>query len=449
MDSIVECDVQYNIMISEKLVCGIWQSPISTDLLTDQGEHFRKIYAGRPVSGPGCDFQDAIFAIDGRLMLGDVELHVDAREWYMHGHHRDNRYNNVALHVVMWHSGDIPTVLENGRMIPTVSLRTLMETTGDSGCQVNQNQPLLPARTCPAAQMVRKGGMLQTILAECGHKRFEAKADYFRTVQGENDAEQMLFRGIMGALGYSRNTSAFEKLADLISCETLKREAVGGRTLVVALMLGSAGLLECSKNRSTEKTNSGYYVELKRLWQRSGREPAMSREEWCLYGIRPGNTPLYRIEAAAELVMRYRKSGFLSGMLELLQAAPDHNYHAGLEEGLIVERTDNMRRKKRPALLGKMRAGEIVVNIILPYLYSYALAAKRKTLAEKALRLYSCYPATGQNYITRLMAGNLGVGHGASMNACSQQGLLYIFKTYCRHRACASCPVVSDRKHKK
>ena len=166
----------------------------------------------------------------------------------------------------------------------------------------------------------------------------------------------------------------------------------------------------------------------------------MQEQEWCLFGIRPGNSPERRIMAVAELLMRYRACGIFDGMLELVRSAPQKGNRVHLERGITVDMTGLFAMK--PALLGKARAGEIVINVILPLFYSYAKKERQSTLAVKIRRLYLDYPSLTPNYITRLMSKNLGLVAGQRLNACGQQGLIYIFKTHCRYRDCGNCPVV-------
>ncbi len=430
-------------MISEKMVCGTWQSPIACDLITDKGEHFRKIYAGRPVSGPGCDYQDAIFSIDGNLMLGDVEVHVDAREWYLHGHHRDERYNNVALHVVMWHSGSIPTVLENGRTIPTVSLHSLIERPSCMPAVENEQH----RRGCPFVcgdEYLRK---LHDVLRECGMRRFNARVLDFHQALAKENAGQVLYRGMMGALGYSRNTSPFEKLADVLPLDSLLGKKDTESTYLLALMLGSAGLLAAASSRAQEVRDLDCSA-LYKLWKKLGKEPDMEKYEWYLFGIRPGNNPLRRMAAAAELLMRYRGCGLVEGMCRLVRDAPAKGFRQHLEQGIVVGGEAGSGTKGHSALLGRGRAAEIVINVILPFVHAYAGTNGEKALAGKALRLYAIYPATEQNYISRLMGKNLGLGAGKRLDACRLQGLIYVFKTYCRFRDCAGCLLANSHNNR-
>ena len=89
-----------NTDIPEKTIALIWQGQLVASLLTDAGEQLQIIHPGRVSSGSGCDFTDAVFAIDGKVIKGDIEIHVKSSQWYSHGHHRDPKYNNIALHVV-------------------------------------------------------------------------------------------------------------------------------------------------------------------------------------------------------------------------------------------------------------------------------------------------------------------------------------------------------------
>ena len=50
------------------------------------------------IEGP--DFQGAEFELYEKIYRGDVEIHKDCTEWKKHGHHLDQRYDRVVLHLV-------------------------------------------------------------------------------------------------------------------------------------------------------------------------------------------------------------------------------------------------------------------------------------------------------------------------------------------------------------
>jgi len=52
---------------TEKLIARIWQHKPVTELVTTDGEQINVIHPGRSSNTSGCDFQDAVFVINGAL----------------------------------------------------------------------------------------------------------------------------------------------------------------------------------------------------------------------------------------------------------------------------------------------------------------------------------------------------------------------------------------------
>ena len=89
---------------SEKALADLWQrtARLPAPLVAQDGQRFRVLYPGRRSARAGPDFRDAILrGDDGRRVVGDVELHLRAPDWYSHSHHADPNYNGVVLHVVL------------------------------------------------------------------------------------------------------------------------------------------------------------------------------------------------------------------------------------------------------------------------------------------------------------------------------------------------------------
>jgi hypothetical protein len=51
------------------------------------------------LSGP--DFFNAKVKIDNQLWAGNVEIHINSSDWYVHSHEKDANYDNVILLGVM------------------------------------------------------------------------------------------------------------------------------------------------------------------------------------------------------------------------------------------------------------------------------------------------------------------------------------------------------------
>jgi len=82
----------------------LWKSrklfKINQSLKTTAGKMVEVLYSGTENLDSGPDFKDAIIKLDGVLLKGDIEVHLDASGWYAHQHHHDPAYNNVILHVI-------------------------------------------------------------------------------------------------------------------------------------------------------------------------------------------------------------------------------------------------------------------------------------------------------------------------------------------------------------
>jgi hypothetical protein len=150
---------------------------------------------------------------------------------------------------------------------------------------------------------------------------------------------------------------------------------------------------------------------------------------------------------------RYCRPGLLHGILQLIKKAPPGTEHRWLETGLVIAGQAYWRnhfdfgivKKRSSALLGREKASEIVINAILPFACVWGEISSDLKLKRKAAEIYRRYPRSGDNELTRHMKQQLLLKPDTCLSACQQQGLIHIFKTYCRLRNCTACPVASNR----
>ena len=437
------------IKISEETVASIWQQQLVTGLVTDDGKSLQVIHAGRASSGEGCDFQDAVLILNGKRVEGDVEIHVKSSQWYSHRHHQNQKYNKIVLHITMWHDSQSPTLLQNGKAIPTVCLsafisRPLNELIHQAGSHRH------PLPSCPQATNYTCKESLNRILDKAGEKRFTDKAASIKKAILWEDPAQVLFQDIARALGYTKNTRPFKELTHRLPlsflCE-LKNET---DTTMQALLLGTAGLLPSQRPKLQHRLIAELEVEdLEKSWQSINVDKALKESDWCFFRVRPDNFPTRRLIALSHLLARYQNPGLLQGILNLVNEAPPETEHRWLENGLVVidqgywssHYDFGVSRNRTSALLGQRRAAEIAVNIILPFAAAWGELAASPVLTKKATQIYHRYPKLENNELTRYMKQQLQLKADYGLSARRQQGLIHIFKVYCRHRNCAECPV--------
>jgi hypothetical protein len=103
--------------LAARWAAGAWRG---ATLCTSSGATYRLIFEGRRNGGP--DFRDAALeTADGARLLGDIELHLRARDWMAYGHHADKRYSGVVLHVALDAALSFSPLVD-GRDVPIVCL---------------------------------------------------------------------------------------------------------------------------------------------------------------------------------------------------------------------------------------------------------------------------------------------------------------------------------------
>jgi len=433
------------IKFPEKQAALIWQQVVGKELTSSEDELFSVIYPGRTNGDNGPDFRDAVIVNNSHLTKGDIEVHVKSSDWYSHKHHADAEYNNVILHVVMWHDCNSATLLQSGKPVPVLCLAKAL-----------RHQAYLLPYQLPCFQILDHVDRqtLGKLLNTAGEERFKQKALHFqaeilRFVQKE-EAGQVLFRGMMRALGYAKNTKPFEDLADRMPLNSI--ESREGLALKQALLLGAAGLLP-SQRWQGKSAREKEVRELEQLWQSADKKVKTMKEgDWNLSHIYPNNSPVRRIVAQSYLLERYCEGKLLAGILQLVKEAPLPGGHRMLENGLTVAGDGYWRdhfdfdvrsKTKISALLGNSKASEIVVNVVLPFAFSWGKLANEEKLTENAIELYRNYPKSAENCITRHMTKQLCLKEPSDFTACHQQGLIHVFRNYCREGRCSECPMAS------
>jgi hypothetical protein len=431
-------------------------------LTSREGLDLRVVYRGRPAAGPGPDFRDAVIAAGGQEWRGDVELHVAASTFRRHGHHRDPAYDNLVLHVVFWDDERRETRLACGRSVPTLALAPWVARRAEELRRWLARPPRWqePCRTAVA----RLGwAAVVGVLEEAGDARLREKADALAAAMAAAGEEEVLYRGLLEGLGYSRNRDPFRCLAEALPWHALRRllaaQPPEDRLLAAeAALLGSAGFL------SPEMSAEPYVAALQERWwaqlggdkRQETRDTNAVRVSCPAFGVppylawevrgRPGNHPARRLAGAARLLLRYVDGGLLSGLLGPVRAGPAA-LSSALEvqaEGFWRDYYDLTRGPTRlPAgLIGPGRAGELAVNTVLPFALAWGEGHGDAALAEAAVAAFRRYPCASSYGLLRSLSAALG--RRVVVGARGQQGMLYLFRRYCRQGGCAGenrCPL--------
>ena len=223
-------------MVNEKLLQFIWNSSLldSSKLKTTQGEAITIIDKGLHNFNAGPDFLNARVQVGNELWAGNIEIHVNAKDWFAHGHQNDPKYENVILHVVMFNDSDlnIPTIELNGR------ISNLMIAKYDELMQSNS------WIACEASDIRLQDFEMFQFKNRLVIERLELKLDRVKSDLEEtnNDWEECHYRNLLRVFGLKVNLAGFTELGKVLPFKILRKHRENHK-LTEALLFGCAGML--------------------------------------------------------------------------------------------------------------------------------------------------------------------------------------------------------------
>lgn len=385
--------------INEGLVTTVWERQAFDEDALD-ALRLRVVFRGVPSDAGGPDYQDAILSRDaGAIVTGDIEFHVQSSDWYRHGHHRDQRYDRVILHVV-WHDDMGETTCSDGKQVPILALDSWSRLQGFP--QQQQAAPLLLAHPCVSAFAALSAEMLCERMREAGLMRFRQRAERLAAELSCASPDQVFYTALLEAMGYASNRHVFRELASVVPYAWLQSIPVESR---LATLLEAAGLGAASPVPPP------------------GHLPAKS---WRLARLRPGNHPAVRLEGTALLLERLGPrpaDGLVSAVHRAERPSDLRAYLMANQNGKVF--------------IGAGRADEVAVSVVLP------LVAVLQPETDEAERMYLRYPSPPVNRWTRVMQDLLEPGghRFVPRGAAEHQGLHYLYHEHCRGERSRGCPV--------
>ena len=223
--------------VTEHIVAFIWEKQLFNN------PEIYCVNPGRRNNDSGPDFKDAILInTSGKTIFGDVEIHVKTNDWYSHGHQHDHVYNKVVLHVSLWEDHRNEVFLQNGLTIQNISLFPFLSDSWDRILHLYNNHSEEQHRC-----LIQPHSTME-IIQRAGEQRFRQKVKSFKKKLQQEVSSQVLYTGIMRALGYSKNKEQLELISKAIPLTDLiknnKTFQAESRLLILeSLLLGSGGLL--------------------------------------------------------------------------------------------------------------------------------------------------------------------------------------------------------------
>jgi hypothetical protein len=362
-------------------------------LVTRQGVPVRVLHRGRRGRGPGPDFRGAVIAGPSGLALrGDVEIHVRSSEFRAHGHDRDPAYDEVILHIVFEDDTGADTALHCGREVPVIALAPWVARRAGE-IERWLARPALWVEPCVDAPERLGPDELGSALDAMGDARFERRAAALREAAERDGPEQALYAAYLEVLGYGGDRDAMRALASRLPWREALRRSSGERSALEALLAAAY----------------------------RGAAPGVPPGP-----ARPQNHPARRLAGLAALLAH------AGGPAALAASAAQATRPERAIAAFIARPPGD-----GPALIGRSRAIELLVNAALPFL----AGAGEGALAGGARSLYRALPRPGRYGTLAFLEAQLRRPGAPPLTARRQQGMLALHREWCVAGGCGRCPL--------
>jgi len=408
-------------MTTEVYIQYIWKHRLFSlkSLRTTCGQDLEILHPGEHNMHAGPDFFNARIRLDHMIWAGNVEVHLFASQWNIHGHHQDPAYDNVILHVV--HQSDLHIKNSKGRSIPSLIINPFPlpashrenQYFGENWLHCHSHIGDISLKT------------LNPWLRQLYYERLNQKVHHINHIiqRFPGNREKALLVALASGFGLPINRLPFEMLASVIPISLLK-EIKDCLPNVEALLFGQSGLLPANPNQGS------YASSLKQryaLLQKAVDSNPLPPHLWKFLRLRPASFPTLRLSQFASLIHMHFPlyENFMNSLtiMELegqlhLESSSYWNTH------YIFGKTSPYLIKK----MGKQSILHLCINVFIPFMGAIHrpedIGILHKLCAES-------------NHIIKKWS-NFGI---IPSNAFESQALIQLYNAYCKQKRCIDCQI--------
>lgn len=445
--------------VPEHVLQCVWYDQLfeAEGLLTDAGMPVQVLSPGRWNRSEGPDFKCAQLRFGDTIKTGDVEIHFNHAAWKQHGHHLDNRYDDVLLIVTAEKlPPHTPPLTSQGRPVANLLLGQYLtddlSALADSlpfehypeGSVMGEGQCAAVVRACGA-------GRLERLLDLAGDWRMVHKARLMRERMERVGVNQALYEAFLSACGYSRYKQHFRVVAQQFPYDRVRQLARRDALLVEAGMLHIAGLLPSALPEGT--TAVPHFARLRALRRDELEGLRTLPLLWKRVGVRPTNYPERRLAGAARFIARTAETGLQDTLEGIWRQDLNPKARRQAFEALFPRPIGfwanhccwtGKQLTKPLAPIGAARIHAIVGNVFLPAALATARSRRDRHLEEKVFAFFAAMPRESENHVFADMVPRLFGDAKPQLNFRRQQGLLQLYQDWCESNpSCRECSVLA------
>jgi hypothetical protein len=418
--------------MKESFLHFIWELQYfaKKDLQTNQKERIEILSPGTLNTDAGPDFLNAKIRIGEIEWIGNVEVHKQSSDWFLHHHQHDEAYGNVILHVVYKHDKEI--LFSDGTVIPTIELqdRIAQDLILKYSNLINSPETLPCAAQLPQINSLIKVSTKENVL----FKRLQRKSAEVRTllVRNKNDWEETAYQLLAKNFGFKVNSEPFFRLSTGLPYKILDKYRKNLFQLE-ALLFGQSGLLD-------KKFDDEYPGLLKKEYEflshkYSLLDNQLNGFEWKFLRTRPANFPSVRIAEFAAIF--HKNSSLFSCFLNFEAAEEIYSYFKiQTSDYWSAHYIFDKAVSAGPGMLGKSSIVNIAINTIVPLLVCYSKEKDDEVYLDKALSILESLPAEDNKITSLLISNGLEIDNGFDSQAAVE-----LYNNYCKKKNCLNCNI--------
>lgn len=422
----------------EQLLHYVWKHKMLPlhEMKTTKGLHVEVIDSGLHNMNSGPDFFNAKIKIDDTLWVGNVEIHDKASDWYLHKHDKDERYNNVILHVC----GDIDMEVknQNGDCIPQMQLDVPEHVTRHYAELLSTDKYPPCYKIIPELSNL----MVHSWMSALQTERLEQKTDAIisRVEQCNGSWEAGFFVTLARNFGFGINGDAFEQWALSIPLNDIAHHR-DNLFQIEAIFMGQAGLLDLDTipdKYHHDAIADGYFDKLKNeylyLKHKFGLQQIDSNM-WRFLRLRPQNFPHIRISQLANLY--YAAKCSISQIVECDTVKEAMNtMHTGVTPYWETHYTFGSESEKNEKHISPFSLNLLMINTVIPVLFAYGRHQSKEKYCDRAFDFLEQLKAENNHIVRMWKECGLKVD-----NAGDSQALIQLKNEYCDKKNCLRCRI--------
>jgi len=414
--------------MKEEFLHYIWKYRLfhNKNLKTTNQEEIEIINLGSHNYNSGPDFFNAKIKIADTVWVGNIEIHINSSDWYVHNHHNDKAYDNVILQVVCKDDKEVKRT--NGEHIPTFEIKF------DQKLLNNYSSLLKNESWIPCQKDIKKvdSFTIQNWIEKLAIERLENKANRINGFlnQTRNSWEEAFYIHLARNFGFKLNSVPFEQLAKSLPLIYLAKHK-DNLFQIEALLFGQAGFLDMDSGDKYYENLKKEYLFLKSKFKLKPLEKHL----WKFLRSRPGNFPSIRIAQFAKLI--HNSSSLFSKILETKSTNDFYKM-------FIVEPSEywknhylfNKESVSKSKAIGKSAVDILLINTVIPFLFVYGKAKALPELQDRSINLLESIKSEKNSIISHWI--DLGV---KASSAFETQALIQLKNEYCNHKKCLNCHI--------